>query len=467
VPVVAPSRDDSFVATASNAVGGPWGRRAIGGASYWSPVVVILLLTTSVFLVGFAAKRPCINANFAGQTVMAHMCYSDIPPLYTDRGIASGGSPYASDNAGATQPLEYPVIIGGVAWATAQLLTTHSAVNFFYLTVVLLFIFAMVTVYATAKTDKRRPWDAAMIALSPGLLLASQINWDWIAVGLTALAMLAWARRHPALAGVLIGLGTATKLYPVLLLGPLFLLCLRARAAKPWLVALVSAAVAWLVVNIPVWLAWPSGWAEFYTFSRTRGADWGSPWLALSLVGHAPGIPLNTLAGGSFVICCLAIGALCLFAPVRPRFAAVSFLVVAAFVLTNKVYSPQYVLWLIPLAVLARPRWRDFLVWQVCETAYIAGIWWHLEFAIGGKGLPDGWYATSILVHILGSLYFCSFVVRDALQPTSDPVRMTLDDMGLERDDPTGGVLDHGRGGWRRTRLDDYAIPAAASAASI
>ena len=32
-------------------------------------------------------------------------------------------------------------------------------------------------------------------------------------------------------------------------------------------------------------------------------------------------------------------------------------LVVAAFAITNKVYSPQYVLWLLPLAAMARPRW--------------------------------------------------------------------------------------------------------------
>ena len=34
------------------------------------------------------------------------------------------------------------------------------------------------------------------------------------------------------------------------------------------------------------------------------------------------------------------------------------FLIVVAFTLTNKVYSPQYSLWLVPLAVMARPRWR-------------------------------------------------------------------------------------------------------------
>ena len=38
-----------------------------------------------------------------------------------------------------------------------------------------------------------------------------------------------------------------------------------------------------------------------------------------------------------------------MLAPRRPRFGAMAFLVIAAFLLTNKVYSPQYVLWLLPL----------------------------------------------------------------------------------------------------------------------
>ena len=47
--------------------------------------------------------------------------------------------------------------------------------------------------------------------------------------------------------------------------------------------------------------------------------------------------------------------------PTTPRLAQLGFLIVAGFLLVNKVYSPQYVLWLLPLAVLARPRWRDQL----------------------------------------------------------------------------------------------------------
>jgi uncharacterized membrane protein len=65
-------------------------------------------------------------------------------------------------------------------------------------------------------------------ALSSGLILAAFINWDLIAMALTAAAMAAWAKRRGILAGVLFGLATATKLYPLILLTALFPLCLRA-----------------------------------------------------------------------------------------------------------------------------------------------------------------------------------------------------------------------------------------------
>lgn len=103
----------------------------------------------------------------------------------------------------------------------------------------------------------------------------------------------------------------------------------------------------------------------------------------------------------------------------------------AVFILTNKVYSPQYVLWLVPLAALARPKWRDFLIWQACEVAYFLGIWMYLAYTTSGeahKGLPTHGYQWAIALHLLGTLYLCAVVVRDILMPERDVVRRSGDD---------------------------------------
>jgi uncharacterized membrane protein len=114
---------------------------------------------------------------------------------------------------------------------------------------------------------------------------------------------------------------------------------------------------------------------------------------------------------------------------------------VGAFVLTNKVYSPQYVLWVLPLAVLARPRWRDLLVWQALEAAYFFGIWWYLVgYGTEEKGLAYGWYVAATAAHWFGTAWFLALVVRDVWRPQHDPVR--TDGFAEDLDDPGGGVLD-------------------------
>jgi uncharacterized membrane protein len=144
---------------------------------------------------------------------------------------------------------------------------------FFSLNAIAIALLLALTVWATALTVRRRPWDAAMVALAPGMILASTVNWDLWAVTATALALLAWARRYPVMAGILIGLGASFKFYPVLLLGPLLVLCLRAGRMKQWAVTVGAALLMWLASNVPIMVARFDGWKRFYTFSSERGAD--------------------------------------------------------------------------------------------------------------------------------------------------------------------------------------------------
>src|SRR5258708_27861447 len=88
-----------------------------------------------------------------------------------------------------------------------------------------------------------------------------------------------------------------------------------------------------------------------------------------------PPTVLNTVTAVLFVSCCVAITYIVLTAEHRPRLVQVAFLVVAAFLLTNKVWSPQFSLWLVPLAGLALPPRPSLLAW-VSVVAVAWGAAW-------------------------------------------------------------------------------------------
>ncbi|MFB6819944.1 glycosyltransferase family 87 protein [Streptomyces sp. NPDC056347] len=445
--VVRPTHQDEVAAAGSELIGGPSGRWSRTGSAALPPAAVVALVALGTFALGMAQKLPCYNwAWFRGAgSQYTHACYSDIPHLFVARGFSDGLVPYFDRLPGDMQYLEYPVLTG-LFMQVASWLTPGGPLQFreqmyWMVNAGMLMVCAVIIAVCVARTHRLRPWDGLLVALAPAFALTATINWDLLAVALTAAAMLMWSRGRVLAFGVLIGLATAAKLYPVFLLGPVFVLCWRAGKWREFGTATLGAVVSWLVVNLPVMLLAPEGWKKFYTFSEERGIDFGSFWLIITQrTGEGIDVStVNTVSTLTTVALCAAIGALTLMAPRRPRFAQLAFLVVAAFILINKVYSPQYVLWLIPLAVLARPRWRDFLIWQACEVMYFLGIWLYLAYTTSGEkhqGLPTEGYQLAIALHLLGTLYLCAVVVRDVLKPERDVVRRD------GSDDPSGGVLD-------------------------
>jgi len=427
-----------------------YGRRAILVGSATALVTASLAGSALGFLNKAACRAGAWNVGL--EQYQAH-CYTDIYPLYFGEGLSAGQVPYIG------HPVEYPVIIGAamqaVAWIVSPISNPYTrGREFFDVTVLLLAVCTIAGVLATAYlAGPSRRWTALLVALAPALVLASFINWDLIAMSLTALGMAAWAARRGVLAGVLLGLAVATKFYPLFLLGPLLVLCLRTGQLRAWCVTAASAAAAWLAVNVPVAVLAPGGWSTFYRFNEARGADWGSIWYFFEaehwpVLGSLSLHVLNLASVLIFGLACAGIAALILLAPRRPRLPQVFFLTVAAFLLCNKVWSPQYVIWLVPLAVLARPQIWSFVLWQVAEVAYFFGIWAYLitvsdaagaagtAGAAGAGGISAGVYFATLLARFGAVLLLCGLVVRDVLQPGSDPVRRA------GQDDPAGGVLD-------------------------
>jgi uncharacterized membrane protein len=273
------------------------------------------------------------------------------------------------------------------------------------------------------------------------------------------------------LAGLLLGLGVAAKLYPVLILGALFLVCLRAGRMGAWTRAAVAAAGAWTAVNAPVAVLAPENWSRFFALNSSRPADPDTVWNILLTVtdhrlfdgplaeGQSPSV-LNAVVAVLLVLLVAAVAWLTLAAPVRPRVAQVAFLLVAGFLLLNKVWSPQYSLWLLPLAVLARPKWRSLLLWQATEALlWVPRLLWYL--GTDNRGVEIQWFFLGVLVRDAAVVVLVVLVVWDVLRPDADVVRTSWPGV----DDPAGGVVDHAPDRWVMHRWRPVRLPSAESGA--
>ncbi len=482
-----PSRTDVLGAALSNVIGGPVGRHAlIGRARIFTPLRFMFAIALVFLALGWSTKSACLQttgtgtgdqrvANWDNQRAYYQLCYSDTVPLYGAELLSQGRFPYKSswietdasgkpqtqyDGTPAVRYMEYPVLTGVYQYLSMALAKTYTTLSklialpvvaevvvFFDIAAFGLALAWLATVWATAALAGRRVWDAALVAASPLLIFQIFTNFDALATAFATGALLAWARRRPVLAGVLIGLGVAAKLYPVLLLVPLLVLAIRTGRLGEVARTAAAAVAAWLVVNLPVMLFFPRGWSEFFRLNSRRGDDMDSLYNVVKSFtgwrGFDPGLGfwqppviLNTVVAVLFLLCCAAIAYVALTAPRRPRVAQLAFLVVAAFLLTNKVWSPQFSLWLVPLAVLALPHRRILLAWMSIDAL----VWVPRMFYLYGqqnRGLPEQWFTGTVLLRDIAVVVLCALVVRQIYRPDLDLVRW-----GGRLDDPAGGVFD-------------------------
>ncbi len=113
-----------------------------------------------------------------------------------------------------------------------------------------------------------------------------------------------------------------------------------------------------------------------------------------------------------------------------------SFLSLALIFSLNKVYSPQYILWLTPIAVLLLATSHDqdkelrtyFWIWQAGEAIYHLSVWQYLAEYSGGQGLSEELYALSIVIRIATLAVFALSVARVRLSlPSTGPAHAGLD----------------------------------------
>jgi len=374
-------------------------------------VVITLALLAS--LISFVKFSSCESTGWATPDQYIHACYSDIPALFGERGLSKGDWAYSN----GVNSVEYPVVTGTVMWALAQITPSGAdAVNkYFHINIILI---ALLLILTSLIIFKLRPEFAYLYPLAPAGIASLYINWDlWAIISMVG-AIYWFDRKKLDLSALALGISISTKFMPIFLLFPIIFIFMRRNQLRQSLKYIVITVLTFAAINLPVYLTTPEGWLRFYQLNLSRGSDWGSMWYALTGLG----INLPNLNYLSILLLLTGFAAIAIYIfELRntPSLASLSFIVLATVMCASKVYSPQYALWLIPLAVIALIDKRDlpaFWIWQGAEVIYHIAIWQHLASVTGAKfGLPLYGYALITLLRIAATIYLIATFVRRGL----------------------------------------------------
>ena len=369
-----------------------------------------LIVAVLASLVSFAKFDHCRNSGWGVPGQYVHACYSDLPALFSARGLTTHTWPYAS----ATNSVEYPPGTAMVMWGTSYLVA-HNANeyrNYFDVNALLI---ALLFIGSIILLRKMNPDLWYLGAVAPAVVASLYINWDLWAVLPAIAAIYYFDRERYEIGALLLGVATATKFFPIVLLLPITLILLRRHQFNNLLKYLGIAIGSTVLINAPFAITDRTGWWRFFKLNSDRGPDWGSLWHALSVFGYnVPHLNLDSIL--LFLIGATGYVLYFLKQERVPSLASSAFFIVAIFVTASKVYSPQYILWLTPLAVLALRDRKDraaFWIWQGAELLYHMAIWEYFAGFEGAKfGLPAHWYAVAALVRIAALGYFCWWISR-------------------------------------------------------
>ena len=374
------------------------------------PLATLIFLALLATLLGVFKFSSCEGIGWATPAQYIQACYSDIPALYGERDLDKDQWSYSS----TTDAVEYPVLTGTVMWIFALAtpageneIRTYYRINIAFLAA--LFILIAVIVY------RIRPEFAYLTTLAPAAIGSLYINWDLWAIISMMLSIYWFDRKKYKHSAIAIGVSISTKFLPVFLLLPIVLILWRRNEVKELARYIAIAVLTFATINLPVLLTTPEGWLRFYELNFDRGQDWGSLWYALTSLGVNLG-NTNFFAILALFVSVLFVSLLIFSTKNVLTLADVSFIVLALVMIASKVYSPQYILWLVPLAVIAMSTRKDlhaFWIWQIAEVIYHIAIWQHLATVTGAKfGLPLGGYALITLIRILACLYFLGVLVK-------------------------------------------------------
>lgn len=308
-------------------------------------------------------------------------------PVFDALGTYPGDIWYMHSNYGdflQSQPffrMEYPIGIFTIV-KFATIVTSHISDSFKYevflsVNAVILGLFGLgstIVIYKIGNLvseahyiPRWRVW--VFWVLAPSFIYYSLLNYDLPAVFFCLLAILFHMQRNDDLSALSLGLGTVVKFFPILLL-PLFVL---SKSPKDAIRYCMVFGVSWLLLNLPYMLFDFNAWAFFYVWQGTReptvdglcylvyrylGSGAATAFFPLLYFGTLLYLLFGRATRGIKQLQSRSVTALKLFTPL-----------LLTFLLANRIFSPQYILWILPFLALVSPvSLISFYVFEIANV---------------------------------------------------------------------------------------------------
>lgn len=299
-------------------------------------------------------RRLLLDSAFRGSLgvglYLAFPAFSDVYRLWE----RSAGDPRFAASA-----FEYPPISALYFWPLTFLPSSRWAVfaNGVIMVAAVMAVTWLLARWATGRGG--HPVDIRMWVASPALMLLLAVNWD-VLVGLFAvLGVIALYQHREAGSGFWLGFGTAFKVFPGVIVLPTLPLL------EGWRRRIMFLLAGGLVLGVSyVLYAWlrPDEWLFHLEFASQRTDFDLTIWdlLDRALDPWGASLSLGLVNTMSTVALAAAVVLTAIWSYLRkPTYASVAAVALIALLVFNKVFKPQYVLWVIPfLAWVGVSRWK-------------------------------------------------------------------------------------------------------------
>jgi uncharacterized membrane protein len=283
--------------------------------------------------------------------------------------------------AGSTKvqhPVEYPALTGLIMWLLSFLVSSSDTAKYDYYRITAAFQIVLLAISAFLIFKLVGKKYGFYFILAPAVLYSLNRNWDIWAIAAMLLAIYLFEKKRFQLSAILLAVSIATKFFPIVLMLPIMIIFLKNKQLKLFIRYALITTLAWVLINLPFVLINYEGWAYFYKFSAERGLGSASFFEITNI--SLPSITFNTMHFYILnVLTLLAVTTYLLKLKSIPTLAATSFFVMFGFILFNKQYSMQYVIWLSALAVLTFSYLKRehkkiliyvYILWQSLELAF-------------------------------------------------------------------------------------------------